>query len=48
LQLCLSGDKNSPKLNRAIENAYTINSLTSKSFLGWIIFANALGGMAQS
>jgi len=48
VQLCLSGNENSPKLNRAVENAYTINSLTSKSFLGWIIFANALGGMAQS
>ena len=48
VQLCLTGDKNSPKLNRGIEMAYTVNSLTSKSFLGWIIFANALGGMAQS
>lgn len=48
VQLCLSGDKNSPELNRAIEMVYTVNSLTSKTFLGWIIFANALGGMAQS
>lgn len=47
-QLCLTTGKNDAKLNRAIEMAYTINSLTSKSFLGWIIFANALGGMAQS
>ena len=48
VQLCLSGNENSPELNRAVENAYTINSLTSKSILGWVIFANALGGMAQS
>lgn len=48
VQLCLTDDQNSPKLNRAIEMAYTVNSLTSKTFLGWIIFANALGGMAQS
>ena len=34
--------------NRVIEMAYCINSLTSKTFLGWIIFANALAGMAQS
>lgn len=48
VQLCLPGNENSPNWNRAVETAYTINSLTSKSFLGWIIFANALGGMAQS
>lgn len=35
-------------LNRGIEMTYCIMSLTSKTFLGWIIFANALGGMAES
>lgn len=34
--------------NRAVELAYCFMSLTSKTFLGWIIFASALGGMAQS
>jgi len=51
VQLCCSGGKSESKqadLNRAVEIAYTVNSLTSKTFLGWIIFANALGGMAQS
>jgi len=47
VQLCLSTGKNDAKLNRAIEMAYTVSSLTSKTFLGWIIFANALGGIAQ-
>ncbi len=35
-------------LNRGVEMAYCVMSLTSKTFLGWIIFANALGGMAES
>ena len=35
-------------LNRGVELAYCIMSLTSKSILGWVIFANALGGMAES
>lgn len=35
-------------LNRGVELAYCMMSLTSKTFLGWIIFANALGGMAES
>lgn len=34
--------------NRGIEMAYCLNSLISKTFLGWIIFANALTGMARS
>lgn len=34
--------------NRGIEMAYCLNSLISKTFLGWIIFANALTGMAKS
>jgi len=47
-QLYCSPKKNSPQFNRKIEMAYTANSLTSKTFLGWIIFANALTGMSQS
>ena len=48
VQLCYSRVDNVPSFNRKIELAYTVNSLTSKTFLGWIIFANALTGMAQS
>ena len=47
-QLCKSGAKPDKDLNRGVELAYCVMSLTSKSFLGWIIFANALGGMAES
>ena len=36
------------KKNAAIEMAYCILSWTSKTFLGWIIFANALSGMATN
>ena len=35
-------------LNRGVEMTYCVMSLTSKSILGWVIFANALGGMAES
>jgi hypothetical protein len=45
-QLYYATAENSPSFNRKIEMAYTCNSLTSKSFLGWIIFAYALTGMA--
>lgn len=48
VQIYYSTPKNSPNLNKKIEMAYCVNSLTSKTFLGWIIFANALSGMAQS
>jgi len=48
VQLWCSRVNNVPNFNRKIELAYTVNSLTSKTFLGWIIFANALTGMAQS
>ena len=48
VQLCYSRAENVPTFNRNVELAYTINSLTSKTFLGWIIFGNALTGMAQS
>ena len=36
------------KLNRGVEMAYCLNSLISKTFLGWIIFSSALSGMAES
>ena len=48
VQLCKSGVEPDVGLNRGVELAYCVNSLTSKTFLGWIIFANALGGMAES
>lgn len=48
VQLCKSGVEPDFGLNRGVELAYCVNSLTSKTFLGWIIFANALGGMAES
>lgn len=47
-QLYYSPTVNSPAFNRKVEMAYTLNSLTSKTFLGWIIFANALTGMSKS
>jgi hypothetical protein len=48
VQIWYSTPKNTPSFNRKIELAYCLNSLTSKTFLGWILFANALTGMAQS
>jgi len=48
VQLCKSGAEPDVGLNRGVELAYCVNSLVSKTFLGWIIFANALGGMAES
>jgi len=48
VQLCKSGEESDVSLNRAVELAYCVMSLTSKTFLGWMIFANALGGMAES
>lgn len=48
VQLAKSGPEPDVGLNRGVELAYCVNSLTSKTFLGWIIFANALAGMAQS
>ena len=47
-QLCKSNRQPDIKLNRYVEMIYCVNSLVSKTFLGWMIFANALGGMAQS
>jgi len=48
VQLCKSGTEPDVELNRGVELAYCVNSLTSKTILGWVIFANALGGMAES
>lgn len=48
VQLCRSTDVPDVKLNRGVEMAYCVNSLTSKTFLGWIIFSSALSGMAES
>lgn len=48
VQLAKSGPEPDVGLNRGVELAYCVNSFTSKTFLGWIIFANALGGMAES
>lgn len=48
VQLCRSTDVPDAKLNRGVEIAYCVSSLTSKTFLGWIIFSSALSGMAES
>lgn len=48
VQLAKSGLEPDVGLNRGVELAYCVMSLISKTFLGWIIFANALGGMAES
>lgn len=34
--------------NEAIELTYCVMSIVSKTFLGWMIFANALSGMSQN
>jgi hypothetical protein len=47
-QLALHKEENNPGVNKAIEMAYCLNSLISKTFLGWMIFANALTGMAKT
>ena len=36
------------KHNKNIELAYCVMSIVSKTFLGWMIFANALSGMSQN
>ena len=36
------------KHNQNIELAYCVMSIVSKTFLGWMIFANALSGMSQN
>lgn len=36
------------RLNIRVEMMYCVNSLVSKTFLGWMIFSNALVGVAQS
>lgn len=48
VQLCKATSQPDAKLNRGVEMAYCVMSLTSKTFLGWIIFGSALSGMAQS
>lgn len=48
VQLIKSGVNPDRDLNRAVELAYCAMSLTSKSFLGWIIVGYALNGMAKS
>ena len=47
-QLCKTNRMPAEKLNSRVEIAYCINSLISKTFLGWMIFSNALVGVAQS
>ena len=36
------------KRNKNIELTYCVMSIVSKTFLGWMIFANALSGMSQN
>lgn len=45
VDLCV---ENNEKNNMRVELVYCILSLASKTFLGWIIFANALVGMASN
>ncbi len=47
-QLALQKKENDPAVNKNVEMAYCLNSLISKTFLGWMIFANALTGMAKA
>jgi len=52
VDLCITKNSDSKarkaSKNAAIEMAYCALSLTSKTFLGWIIFGNALSGMATN
>lgn len=47
-QLCKTNKGDVRALNETVEVAYCINSLVSKTFLGWMIFSNALVGVARS
>ena len=38
------GDRENTALNEKVEMAYVVNSLVSKSFLGWLIYANVIMG----
>ena len=38
------GDRVNTALNEKIEMAYVVNSLVSKSLLGWLIYANVIMG----
>jgi len=48
VDLALTGKEKSKSRHRAVELAFCVLSLTSKTFLGWIIFGNALSGMAAN
>jgi len=47
-QLCKTNKQDAAALNERVEILYCVNSLVSKTFLGWMIFSNALAGVAQS
>ena len=47
-QLWYTNKKDPAVLNTKVEMAYVVNSLVSKTFLGWMIFSNALVGVARS
>lgn len=47
-QLCKTNKQDAAVLNERVEILYCVNSLVSKTFLGWMIFSNALVGVAQS
>lgn len=47
-QLYKTGRPNQGELNSTVEVSYCVNSLVSKTFLGWMIFSNALAGVARS
>lgn len=47
-QLYKTNKMNRKTLNTKVEIAYCLNSLVSKTFLGWMIYSNALVGVAQS
>lgn len=47
-QLCKTNKQDAAVLNERVEILYCVNSLVSKTFLGWMIFSNALAGVAQS
>lgn len=47
-QLYKTNKMDRKELNTKVEMAYCVNSLVSKTFLGWMIYSNALVGVAQS
>jgi hypothetical protein len=48
VELCLTRKSKSAVRHERVELAYCTLSLVSKTFLGWMIFANALSGMAEN